>query len=114
VKFLVDENISWRVLRLIGHAFPDSTHVDEVGLGNAAADDRIWRHAADHGFTILTKDRDFNDLALLRGAPPKVVWLQLGNSSTKVIADTVLARQADIERFGAADDEAVLIVTLPS
>lgn len=114
MKFLVDENISWRVLRLIAEAFPDSAHVDEVGLGNAAPDDRIWSYAADHGFTILTKDRDFNDMALLRNTPPKVVWLQLGNAHTKLIADTVLERQADIERFGAAEDQAVLVVTLVS
>lgn len=71
MKLLVDQNISWRVIRLIAHAFPDSVHVDEVGLGGAAPDIEIWKHAADNGFTILTKDADFNNLALLRTTPPQ-------------------------------------------
>lgn len=111
MKLLVDLNISWRVLQRIGDAFPESKHVDEVGLGGETPDGQIWKYAADHGFTILTKDSDFNNLALVNEPPPKVVWLQLGNASTKEIADTVMARQADIESFVASEDESVLVVT---
>lgn len=111
MKFLIDENISWRVLRLLAGSFPESIHVDEVGLGGDTDDRRIWKYAADHGYTILTKDRDFNDLALLQPPPPKVVWLQLGNASTAEIADTVIERCADIERFSSSEHESVLIVT---
>ena len=111
MRFLVDQNISWRVVRLIADAFPGSMHVDEVGLGGETPDIDIWQHAADNGFTILTKDSDFNGLALTRPTPPKVVWLQLGHASTKVIAATVLARKDDIEAFDTAEDESVLVVT---
>jgi predicted nuclease of predicted toxin-antitoxin system len=111
VKLLVDQNISRRALRLIGEAFPGSIHVDEVGLGGTTPDAEIWKHAADNGFTILTKDSDFNNLALVNEPPPKVVWLQLGNASTTEIADTVVARKDDIERFEANEDESVLVVT---
>ena len=29
---------------------------------------------------IVTKDSDFHELSLVRGAPPKVVWLRVGNA----------------------------------
>lgn len=112
MKLLVDQNISWRVLRLIGDAFPGSVHVDEVGLGGETPDIDIWQHAADNGFTVLTKDSDFNSLALTRATPPKVVWLQLGHAATEAIAATVLARKDDIEAFEATQDESVLVVTV--
>ena len=30
---------------------------------------------------IVTLDADFADLSLLRGQPPKVIWLRCGNST---------------------------------
>lgn len=41
----------------------------------------IWRYAEENGFVIVTKDSDFQELCSLRGAPPKVVWLRVGNTS---------------------------------
>lgn len=114
MKLLVDQNISWRALWRIKEAFPESVHVDEVGLGGSTPDTQIWSHAAGNGFTILTKDSDFNALALVNEPPPKVVWLQLGNASTDELVDTVLARRVDLERFVASEDESVLIVTAAS
>jgi predicted nuclease of predicted toxin-antitoxin system len=36
-------------------------------------------------FSILTKDTDFEKYSILRGAPPKVVWLRIGNASNKEV-----------------------------
>jgi predicted nuclease of predicted toxin-antitoxin system len=32
---------------------------------------------------LVTKDEDFHRLSVLRGAPPKVVWLRVGNCTTR-------------------------------
>ena len=42
-------------------------------------DEQIWNYAKVNGFIILSKDQDFYQRALLYGAPPKFVWLCLGN-----------------------------------
>jgi predicted nuclease of predicted toxin-antitoxin system len=65
-----------------------STHVDSVGL-HGATDEAIWSYAETHDFTIVTKDDDFCSLALVRGAPPKVIWLQIGNASTAIVAQVL-------------------------
>ena len=55
-------------------------------IGLSTADDAvIWDHALRHGFTIVSKDSDFSGLSSLFGAPPKVIWLTLGNCSTAVV-----------------------------
>jgi predicted nuclease of predicted toxin-antitoxin system len=39
-------------------------------------DRRIWEFAKSNGFTIVTTDADFFELAAGHGAPPKVIWLR--------------------------------------
>jgi predicted nuclease of predicted toxin-antitoxin system len=68
----------------------------------------VWEHAAAHDFILVTKDEDFHRLAVLRGFPPKVVWVRLGNCTT---ADIVQLLRASIEQIVAfaADPEAAFL-----
>ncbi len=51
----------------------------------AQADDRaIWQYAKENGFTLVSLDADFAEMATLLGAPPKVIWLRRGNQPTAV------------------------------
>jgi Uncharacterized protein conserved in bacteria len=52
-------------------------------LGLSEADDRaVWQHAKAGGFTLVTLDADFAEMAILAGPPPKVIWLRRGNQPT--------------------------------
>lgn len=57
-------------------------------------DSDIWYYARHHGYTLVTKNTDMVDLCVLRGAPPHVIWLRVGNCSTDVIRE-ILARNDD-------------------
>ena len=57
---------------------------------------------------IVTKDEDFHRLSVLRGAPPKVVWLRIGNCTTEDIIRVLQDCATDIARFEAQSDETVL------
>ena len=63
----------------------------------------MWAYAAANGLTIVTKDGDFNELVVLRGFPPRVVWLRLGNCST---ADVEAALRAHLEAIEELDGNA--------
>lgn len=52
-------------------------------------------------FAITTKDGDYPNLVALRGHPPKVVWLRLGNCTTRQVADALRANHPAVEAFGA-------------
>jgi predicted nuclease of predicted toxin-antitoxin system len=81
LKLLVDENLPPPLVHQLADLFPNSVHVSAAGLGSTPDAD-IWQFAEAHGFTFLTKDKDFANLSMVRGAPPKVVLLQTGNCST--------------------------------
>lgn len=75
------------------------------------ADDReIWSFAADHGYAIISKDDDFKSLSLLMGAPPKVIWLVIGNTTTGDILQLLLRHSAAIGSF--LHEEGTSLLTL--
>ncbi len=81
MKLLFDQNLSPRLVQRLADILPGSSHVSIVGL-DSADDQMVWRYARIHGFSIVTKDADFNDLTVLYGSPPQVIWLRLGNCTT--------------------------------
>ena len=109
MKALIDQNLSFRLLDALSQRFPGSCHVRDVGL-TRDDDERIWRLAKDEGFTIVTKDNDFLARALVRGHPPQVVQVCLGNASTRQIANLLQARFDDIERFVMENNESVFML----
>ena len=63
----------------------------------------------ENGFVIVTLDKDFADLALQRGTPPKIIWLRCGNSTVAEVERSAAAQDfADIEKFESHPDAAVL------
>ena len=78
---LFDHNLSPRLIERLADLYPGARHVAAVGL-ERATDAEVWAYAGAHGCAIVTKDADFTDTAVLRGSPPKVIWLRLGNCTT--------------------------------
>jgi predicted nuclease of predicted toxin-antitoxin system len=98
MKLLFDQNLSPRLVHRLADLFPGSSHVQSVGL-DCADDNQVWEHARLNGFGIVTKDADYNNLSVLRGSPPKVLWLQVGNCTTAQVEAVFRAHFTDIEAF---------------
>ena len=107
MKFLLDENLSPRLVSTLAPDWPDCLHVEAAGL-RRATDEAIWRFAREHGYAILSKDDDFSSLALVRGAPPKVIWLQIGNAPTSRVVEVLKANAQVLEDFSRDPAEALL------
>jgi predicted nuclease of predicted toxin-antitoxin system len=107
MRLLFDEQLSSRLPRLLSDRYPESLHVEDLNL-LGAADRVIWQAAVDHGCLLVSKDEDFHRLSVLQGAPPKVVWLRLGNCTTHEIVDLLDRHADDINRFAAQDEVAFL------
>lgn len=45
---------------------------------------------------IVTRDSDFNDMAVLRGAPPQVIQLRITNCRNDHVARLLIERQDDL------------------
>ena len=110
MRLLLDQNLPARLLIDLARSCPDSAHVMQRGLARAD-DEAIWQYAARHGYTIVTKDADFHQMSFVRGAPPKVIWIRVGNASTESLNRLLQSRAADILSFGADPEAALLTVS---
>lgn len=107
MKLLFDQNLSHRLARSLQDLFPDSLHVRDVGL-KAADDPVVWSYARQHGFVIVSKDADFHQRSFVFGAPPKVVWVRLGNCATTDVERLLRHHAQLIEAFGEDAEAAFL------
>jgi predicted nuclease of predicted toxin-antitoxin system len=107
MKLLFDQNLSFRLCRLLSTEFPDSSQVRLLGMDQA--DDRvIWNYAKSNDYVIVSLDSDYAELAALFGPPPKVIWMRCGNQPTEKVADLLRDRLAEITAFGADPNVACL------
>ncbi len=100
MKLLFDENLSYRLVAALADVYLGSTHVRDIGL-LGLDDGRIWRYAAEHGYVLVSKDKDadFYQRSIVHGSPPKVIWLRVGNAGTRAIADVLRSRLIVVRRF---------------
>lgn len=109
MKLLVDENLPPRLPHDLADLFPESTHVSMVGL-DSTPDAVIWEHAKTHGFAFLTKDKDFANLSIAWGAPPKVILLLTGNCSTTELVRMIRNNAVRFSDFESDTKRGLLIL----
>ena len=98
MRLLFDQNISFRILRMLPGSFADCQHVRTVGLIDCD-DEIIWWYAVQNNFTIVTFDADFFKKSVVKGAPPKVVWLRTGNLTNSEIVELLILNFSKIASF---------------
>ena len=104
MKLLFDQNLSFKLCGRLADLFPGSNQARQLHLDEA--DDRaIWQFAKDNGFTIVSLDSDFADMAALYGSPPKVIWLRCGNQPNDAI-EKLFRRNAEAITAFVQDTEA--------
>jgi predicted nuclease of predicted toxin-antitoxin system len=107
MKLLFDHNLSPQLVNRFSDLYPDSQHVFRLGMDQD--DDRqIWEYAAQNDFTIVTRDSDYNDLSLLLGHPPKIIWIRRGNCSTQEIETILRSATEVIQQFSQTGSIGVL------
>ena len=109
MRFLIDENLSPKLVALLQSAFPGSTHVEALGL-RGRLDSEVWTAAREGGFAILTKDDDFVGMSVLFGAPPKVVHLRAGNVETSAVVALMLEQATRIGAFEKEPETSLLVL----
>ena len=110
MKFLLDENLSPDLVQALSADYPGSAHVRDLGL-ESATDQAVWDRARIDGYTVLSKDSDFRQMSFIFGAPPKVVWIRLGNCSTSDLLTLLRNRKAALESFWDDPEAAFLVLS---
>ena len=99
MQLLFDNNLPPALEKKLRRGFPGSRHVFTLNI-HTFSDDELWNYARDSEFVVVTKDVDFIELQFLRGYPPKIVWLTMGNASTAYIAETLIRHTENMRAFG--------------
>ncbi|MDJ0659272.1 MAG: DUF5615 family PIN-like protein [Crocosphaera sp.] len=109
MKLLFDHNLSPSLVKRLADLYPNSNHLYLMGL-DRENDNIIWEIAKQQDYIIVTKDSDFNELLILKGFPPKVIWIRIGNCSTRMIESLLINNYAIISNF--SQDNSIGIITL--
>lgn len=109
MKLLFDENLSEKLAERLEDEFPGSAHVRSLALATAK-DIELFMLARERGFTMITKDNDFDNLAVLDNDPPKVIRIRLGNCTTAAVEILIRSSLERIRRFGASEEESLLLL----
>lgn len=96
---------------MLANEYTGSVHVQEVGL-RGAKDRQIWNYCRAQGFTIVSKDTDFQKRSFAEGFLPKVIWLDVGNAGTAMIAGLLRRERQRVEAFEKQDETSLLILSL--
>ena len=97
-KLIFDNNISHRIISRIKDIFPNSTHVMLKNL-DESSDMEIWRYAYKNNYAIVTKDSDFNDIAIYQTNNVKIIWLKIGNCKINEIEQVLRDNEKIIKTF---------------
>ena len=111
MKLLFDENLSPRLVQALESVYLESAHVHTLGL-RGASDSAIWERARQEDYVIISKDNDFRQLSFLHGAPPKVIWLSVGNAGTEATLRFLRSQSAEIEAFETDMQSSLIVLTL--
>ena len=107
MKLLFGHNLSHKLVRRLADVFPDSSQTRLLGMAQSA-DTAVWEFAKTNGFVVATLDKDFSDLSMLRGHPPKVIWQRCGNSTVAGIERLIRIHLPEIEAFSGSDEASLL------
>ena len=98
MRLLFDQNISFRITKKLKSYFPDCEHVSNCGLTDCEDQD-VWEYAQENDYAIVTFDSDFYEISLIKGYPPKIIWIRSGNMTTTQIAQLIIKNKESIIDF---------------
>lgn len=110
MKLLFDQNLSHKLVQRVDDLFPYSDHVRNLNM-KSAPDSMIWQFAKENDFVIVSKDSDFQQRSFLYGSPPKVIWLQVGNTPTAEIEKMLRKNFNTIQQFDKNKDASLLMLS---
>lgn len=83
MKFIIDTQLPLRLATYLKEKGYDSIHTTHFEEGHLLGDQAIILIAQKEDRAVITKDSDFSDYFLLKGAPPKVLLIEFGNVSNR-------------------------------
>ena len=87
----------------------DAIHTTHFSEGHLLQDAEIGRIAIDEHRIIVTKDSDFPDSFFLKGPPPRILYLRMGNSKNRDLTAFLETRWPAINDLLVQDSGMIVI-----
>lgn len=105
----LDAHLSPRMARWTQeHLGQKATALRDLGLRDAD-DTEIFTKAREQEVIVLTKDKDFAEMVVRLGSPPKVIWLRCGNTAEARLKDLLSAHLSEALEFLESGEDLVEI-----
>lgn len=85
MKFLIDTQLPPKLSKYLFSKNFDSKHTTQYPKAEFLQDSEIIKIAKDEERIIITKDLDFEEYFFLNGPPPKIIRLNIGNSTNNTL-----------------------------
>ena len=108
MKFLVDTQLPPKLSKYFLAQNYDSKHTTDLLEGHLLKDSEIIEIAIAEERVVVTKDQDFFDNYLLKGAPPVVLLLEFGNIGNQELIDFFTANQSTLLNLLEGGSEMIL------
>ena len=99
LRFIVDTQLPPRLARFLRDKDFPAYHTTNFPNGHLLNDEDIVKIAIRENRIIITKDSDFLDNFLLKGAPPQILLLQFGNIGNQKLIDLFELEIANIAQL---------------
>ncbi|HEX8530390.1 MAG TPA: DUF5615 family PIN-like protein [Cytophagales bacterium] len=111
LKFIVDTQLPPALAYYLSAQRLDAIHTTFYPEGHLLKDREIREKAIAEDRIIVTKDSDFFDFFFVKGAPPRILLLKVGNCNNRELRAIVEKNLNEIIHLFAADAELVVVQT---
>ena len=109
MNWLVDAQLPPRLCKWLRTKGDYCIHVFELADGIQLPDETLWQYAKKENLIVISKDRDFFDFSLLRGLPPQVLYINVGNCSNDRLLSILEQVWEETKKALAAGNSLVII-----
>ncbi|GHT21445.1 hypothetical protein FACS189430_01490 [Bacteroidia bacterium] len=109
LKFIVDTQLPPALAAFLNLKGMDATHVMDYPMGEFTSDKEIIDIASREERIVITKDSDFFDYHLLKGYPPAILWLRIGNVKNKDLIEIIDTHLTKIQSLFTEEHSQLLI-----
>jgi len=102
VTFLIDQQLPIRLKAFFLRRRHVAVHVKDLMLAESLDID-IWRRASTERLIVVTKDKDYNQLAET-GSGARLLWIKCGNCSNEELEQFISARWPKVLRWLETSD----------
>lgn len=111
LRFIVDTQLPGALTAYLSREGFDAIHTTFYPEGHLLKDREVRERATSENRIIVTKDSDFFDYFFVKGAPPRILLLKVGNCSNRQLLAVIERNLNEIVHLFGADAELVVVQT---